>query len=75
VAVISVMGGKGGQNAAAEIGGILDKAPLMSTTFRMHEVEDGSYAPRLLALAAALEAATELSDVVRPFELSPEASG
>lgn len=75
VAVISVMGGKGGQNAAAEIGGLLDKAPLMSTTFTMREVDDGSYAPRLLALAAALDAATDLKGEVRPFVLSPEAAG
>jgi hypothetical protein len=75
VAVISVMGGKGGQNAAAEIGGILDSAPLMSTTFTMREVDDGSYAPRLLALAAALEAANDLKGAMRPFMLSPEAAG
>jgi len=75
VAVISVMGGKGGQNAPAEIGGILDKAPVMSTTFTMREVEDGSYAPRLLVLAAALEAATDAKGEVRPFVLSPEAAG
>jgi hypothetical protein len=75
VAVISVMGGKGGQNAAAEIGGILDSAPLMSTTFTMREVDDGSYAPRLLALAAALEAANDLKGAMRPFMLSPETAG
>lgn len=75
VAVISLMGGKGGQNAPAEIGGILDRAPIMSTTFTQREVDDGSYAPRLLALAAALEAATDLKGAVRPFELSPEAAG
>lgn len=75
VAVISVMGGSGGQNAAAEIGGMLDQAPVMSTTFTMREVDDGSYGPRLLALAAALEAAIDLKDEVRPFVLSPESSG
>lgn len=75
VAVISVMGGKGGQNAAAEIGGLLDQAPYMSTSFTMHEVEDGSYAPRLLALAAALEAAIGTQGEIRPFVLSPEAAG
>ena len=75
VAVVSVMGGKGGQNAPAEIGGIVDAAPVMSTTFTMREVDDGSYAPRLLALAAALDAATEQKDEVRPFLLSPETAG
>lgn len=75
VAVISVMGGKGGQNAAAEIGGLLDLAPIMSTTFTQREVDDGSYAPRLLALAAALDAATEVKGEVRPFVLSPQATG
>lgn len=75
VAVISVMGGKGGQNAAAEIGGLLDQAPIMSTTFTQREVDDGSYAPRLLALAAALDAATSIRGEVRPFVLSPEAAG
>ena len=76
VAVVSVMGGKGGQNAAAEIGNLLDRAPLMSTTFTMREVDDGSYAPRLLALAAALQAATEQTQgELRPFVLSPESAG
>ncbi|HEY9108348.1 MAG TPA: flavodoxin [Roseateles sp.] len=75
VAVISVMGGRGGQNAAAEIGGLLDQAPIMSTTFTQREVDDGSYAPRLLALAAALDAATNLKGEIRPFVLSPEAAG
>ncbi|MBW8848293.1 MAG: flavodoxin [Burkholderiales bacterium] len=75
VAVVSVMGGSGGQNAAAEIGSILDKAPLMSTTFTMREVEDGSYASRLLALATAVDAATDGSAVLRPYELSPETAG
>jgi hypothetical protein len=75
VAVISVMGGKGGQSAAAEIGGLLGQAPIMSTTFTQREVDDGSYAPRLLALAGALEAATDLKGDIRPFVLSPEAAG
>jgi len=75
VAVISVMGGKGGQNAAAEIGDLLDQAPVMSTTFTQREVDDGSYAPRLLAFAAALDAAMELRGEIRPFVLSPEAAG
>lgn len=75
VAVVTVMGGKGGQNAAAEIGGILGRAPVMSTIFTMREVEDGSYAPRLLALAGALEAAIDSRGELRPFVLSPEAAG
>lgn len=73
VAVISVMGGKGGQNAAAEIGNILDRAPVMSTTFTAREVDDGSYAPRLLALASALEASADQKGEIRPRELSPQA--
>lgn len=73
VAVITVMGGKGGQNAAAEIGAILDRAPVMSATFTTREVDDGSYAPRLLALAEALEASPQ--GAIRPFLLSPEAAG
>jgi hypothetical protein len=36
---------------------------------------DGSDAPRPLALAAALDAATALQGEVRPFGLSPEAAG
>ncbi|MDR7270259.1 hypothetical protein J2X20_002917 [Pelomonas saccharophila] len=75
VAVVSVMGGKGGQNAPAEIGGILDRAPFMSTSFTMREVDDGSYAPRLLAFAAALDAATDPGGEMRPFVLSPETAG
>ncbi|MBV8036875.1 flavodoxin [Roseateles sp.] len=75
VAVVAVMGGKGGQNAAAEVGDILERAPVMSTTFTAREVDDGSYAPRLLALAAALEASVDMPGEIRPFVLSPESSG
>ncbi|HEV6967502.1 MULTISPECIES: flavodoxin [Roseateles] len=75
VAVISVMGGKGGQNAPAEIGTLLDLAPLMSTTFTMREVDDGSYAPRLLAFAVAVQASVDATGQLRPFLLSPEAAG
>lgn len=75
VVVIAVMGGKGGQNAAAEIGGMLDRAPLMSATFTMREVDDGSYAARLLSLAAALDESTAAVGGLRPFVLSPETAG
>jgi hypothetical protein len=49
--------------------------PFMSTSFTPREVDDGSYAPGLLALAAALDAATKLKGEVHPFVLSPEAAG
>lgn len=75
VAVIAVMGGKGGQNAPAEVGRILDRAPVLSAAFTMREVDDGSYAPRVLALAAAIEAATQLKGELRPHVLSPETAG
>ncbi len=75
VAVISVMGGQGGQNAGAEVGDLLNQAPIMSTTFTQRDVDDGSYAPRLLAFAGALDAAVELKGELRPFVLSPETAG
>ena len=38
VAVVTLMGGKGGQNAAAEIGHLLRRPALMSTVFTMRRI-------------------------------------
>ena len=71
VAVITLMGGKGGQNAAAEVGRLLGHAPLMTATFTAREIEDGSFAPRLMAFGDALAASAPSPDPLRPSELSP----
>jgi flavodoxin len=73
VAVVSVMGGQGGPNAAAEIAQLVGHAPLLSTAFTLREVEDGSYAARLEAFGTAVKAAKDSQAVVRPVTLSPQA--
>jgi len=75
VAVITLMGGKGGQNAAAEVGHLLGRPPLMSAVFTMGEVDNGSYASRLEAFGLAIESAAELESPVRPLVLSPQSAG
>jgi len=70
VAVLSVMGGQGGPNAAAEIAELLGRAPILSTTFTMREVDDGSCAARLQAFGTAIRSAKDSQAVVRPATLS-----
>jgi hypothetical protein len=70
-AVVSVMGQRGGLNAAAEIGASLPRAPVFSTTVMAREVEDGSHASRLRAFAKAVAAASDDVPPLRPSELSP----
>jgi hypothetical protein len=72
-AVVAVMGGKGGSNAAAEIGELLGRPPLLATAFTTREVEDGSCAGRLEAFSAALRASGPGSEPVRPAVWSPSA--
>lgn len=67
VAVLSVMGSKGAPNAVAEIGQILERAPLLSAAFTMNEVDDGSYAARLQAFGNALNAQNAVQPPVRPL--------
>lgn len=74
IAVVSVMGGKGAPNAAAEIGALAHRSPLLSTAFTQREVEDGSCSPRLQAFAAALLKARGQPGAQRPAEWSPRAA-
>jgi flavodoxin len=72
VAVVSVMGGQGAPNAAAEIARLTGRTPLLSTAFTASEVDNGSYASRLEAFGAAVNAAKDSKAVVRPVTLSPQ---
>jgi hypothetical protein len=74
VAVLSVMGGSGAPHAAAEIGDLLGRAPVLSSAVTMREVDDGSCAARLQAFGAAVRSAEDSHAVVRPATLSPQAS-
>lgn len=73
VAVVSVMGGRGGPNAVAEIGRIIGRAPIFSTSFTMREVDDGSFAARLQAFGTAVRGMEDSQATVRPVTLSPQA--
>jgi len=72
VAVLSVMGGQGAPNAAAEIGKLLGRAPILSSSLTMREVDDGSCAARLQAFGSAVSSAEDSQAVVRPVTLSPQ---
>jgi hypothetical protein len=72
VAVVSVMGGQGAPNAVAEITRLTGHTPLLSTALTMSEVDNGSYAARLKAFGAAVNAAKDSKTVVRPVTLSPQ---
>ncbi|MDH6590508.1 flavodoxin [Variovorax sp. TBS-050B] len=74
VAVVSVMGGRGAPNAAAEIARILGRAPVLDTAFTMREVDSGSLAARLQAFGNAVRGAGDMQDAVRPMALSPQAA-
>lgn len=74
VAVVSVMGGHGGPNAAAEIADILGRAPIMATTVTAREVDDGSCAARLQAFGTAVQDAKDSNAVVRSTTVSIEAT-
>lgn len=66
VAVISVMGSRGAPNAEAEIGELLGRSPLMSTSFTSDEVADGSFASRLEMFGKALRQAKDGTASLRP---------
>lgn len=72
-AVVAVMGGKGGSNAAVEIGALLGREPLLATAFTTREVDDGSCAGRIEAFGGALAAIGPGSEPLRPAVLSPSA--
>jgi len=64
--VVSVMGGSGGPNAAAEIAQLTGRAPILSTTFTAREVEDGSCAARLQAFGTAVANSKDSREAARP---------
>jgi hypothetical protein len=72
VAVLSVMGGQGAPNAAAEISDFMGRAPILSSSVTMREVDDGGCAARLQAFGTAVRSAEDSRDVVRPVTLSPQ---
>lgn len=74
VAVVSVMGSRGGPNAVAEIADLLGRAPIMTTAVTAREVEDGRCAARLQAFGTAVQSSEDASAVVRPTTLSAEAT-
>lgn len=57
VAVVSVMGGTGAPDAISEITQRIGRAPILSTSLSMHEVDDGSFAARLQAFGTAVSSA------------------
>lgn len=73
VAVISVMGSRGGAGAVAEIGRLLGRAPILNISFTQREVEDGSYGARLQAFGGTVQMSEDRQEVVRPGPLSPQA--
>jgi flavodoxin len=73
VAVISVMGGQGATNAFAEIGRILGRPPILSTSFTAREVDDGSYSAGLEVFGGAVRDNARKEETVRPTTLSPSA--
>jgi hypothetical protein len=72
VAVVSVMGGNGAENAVAEISDILGRAPTMTTTVTSREVDDGSCVARLQAFGNAVRHAVDSPAVIQPTVQSPE---
>ncbi|MEJ8827286.1 flavodoxin [Variovorax humicola] len=70
IAVISVMGGSGGPNAAAEIAQLVGREPALSTTFTAREVDDGSCAARLKAFGTAVASAGASQETVRPMQFA-----
>jgi hypothetical protein len=71
-AVVPVMGGKGAPNAIAEVARILRRAPLLSTSFTEHEVDEGSGAARLDEFGKTLLASIGETAAIRPAVWSPQ---
>lgn len=71
VAVVSVMGGTGAPDVISEVTRRIGRAPILSTSLAMHEVDDGSFAARLQAFGTAVGSAEDSHSVVRPAVLSP----
>ena len=72
VAVLMTMGARGGSNAVAEIGRLLDRDPVVSEVVTAREVEDGSCAQAVDAFGASVDRAKP-SAPLRPAMWSPEA--
>lgn len=70
--VLSTMGSRGAANAEAEIARLLQHPAYVAAGITTREVEDGSFAPRLKAIAQAIAAAP--GEPVRVAELSPSAT-
>lgn len=60
VALISVMGGAGAQQAEAEVVGLLGRPLILSTSFKQKEVQARACTDHLKAFASALETAQDL---------------
>lgn len=74
VAVLSVMGGQGAPNAAAEIGELLGRAAVLAAAVTVREIDDGSCAARLQAFCSALRSAQGALSAVPPATLAPQAA-
>ncbi len=74
VAVLSVMGGQGAPDAAAEIGKLLARAPILSAAVTQREADDGSCAARLQAFGTAVREAEDSHAVMRPVTLSAQST-
>jgi flavodoxin len=72
VAVLSVMGGEGEPDAAAEIGELLGRAPVLSAAVTRREVNNGRCAQRLQAFGDALGGGENQRAAVHPAALSPQ---
>lgn len=73
VAMVSVMGGSGAPEAAAEVTRLIGRPPILATALTMREVDDGSGAVRLQAFGSAVASAEDSKAVVRPVTLSLQA--
>ncbi|MBS0427994.1 MAG: flavodoxin [Proteobacteria bacterium] len=73
VAVLSVMGGQGAPNAAAEIAELCGSTPVLSAAVTQREADDGSCAAMLQSFGAAIEGVLGPAAPVRAAELSTQA--
>lgn len=74
VAVVSVMGGRGAQNAIAEISQIIGYSPILSAAFTAREICDGSCASRLQVIGDAVGTREDTQFTIRPTVWSPQAT-
>ena len=74
VAVISVMGGKGAAKAFTEIGRILGRLPILSTSFTARAVGDVSYSTGLEVFGRVVRGNAKNEEAMRLTDLSPSAA-